>query len=114
MSVRLSLLVVVIGAALVGCSQTAALAPVGGDRLAMVRFAANDVLVHERINILTAPICSASGGAVTCHGTTLADEPITVTSRADDQADMDVTVGTRTLYHGSVQAELNVNARPAS
>ena len=60
---------VVAAAALTGCSQVAALAPVGGDHLTMVRFAAIDVLVDEGIDVLTAPVCSAEpGGATTEPG----------------------------------------------
>ncbi len=98
-----------------GCSQTRALAPVGGNRLAEVRFAANDVLVTGHVEILSAPVCSASGAAdadISCRGTTLDNQSITVTSTARDQATLDVTVGSRSLYHGPLMSVLTANARP--
>ena len=102
---------------LAGCSQTAALAPVGGNRLSEVRFAANDVLVAQSIQILTAPVCTASGAddaTISCTGETTDQQTITVTSKATDQKNMDVTVGSRSIYHGSVMDVLNANARPSS
>lgn len=100
---------VLVAFALVGCSQVDALAPVGGDQLAIVRFAANDLLVEQRVEILTAPVCATSGDAVTCKGTTVAGEDITVTSQGDT---LDVSVGSRAIYHGSLNAVIDANARP--
>jgi|NGEPerStandDraft_6_1074524.scaffolds.fasta_scaffold271938_1 hypothetical protein len=102
---------------LAGCSQTAALAPVGGDRLAEARFAANDVLLTHNVSLLTAPVCTSSGkddAAIACTGRTLDQQTITVTSTAKDQANMTVVVGTQTIYHGSFMAVLNANAQPTS
>ena len=57
---------------LAGCSQVAALAPVGGDRVTGVRYAANDLLVSNGIDVMTAPVCvMATDKGVTCQGTTL-------------------------------------------
>lgn len=42
------------GLALTGCSQVQALAPVGGDRLAEVRFGTLDILTAHEVPILTA------------------------------------------------------------
>lgn len=97
--------------ALAGCSQVAALAPVGGDRLAEVRVATNDVLVDRAVPVLTAPVCSAAGDAVTCTGTTVDQQPITATSTDPDT--LVVTVGPTTLFTGSVQDVLTSAARPA-
>ncbi|MET2010381.1 hypothetical protein ABXJ56_02425 [Microbacterium chocolatum] len=89
--------------ALAGCSQVAAIAPVGGDRLAEVRYAANDVLLEEGIDILTAPVCTSPDEiAVTCEGETMDGEVIRVESTAEAQDDVVVTVGDRTLYDGSL------------
>jgi hypothetical protein len=100
-------------ALLAGCSQTAALAPVGGDRLTEVRFAANDVLLQNGVQILTAPVCTASGDAVSCAGSTMDSQPIAVSSAASDQGDLTVTVGGRVLYQGSLQGVLDAAARPS-
>lgn len=55
-----------------GCSQVAALAPVGGDGLAEVRYGAIDVLLAEGVDVLEAPVCVA-GAAPTRGGATAAD-----------------------------------------
>lgn len=106
-------LAVLATAVLTGCSQVAALAPVGGNRVTIVRFAGNDVLVAAGIDLLTAPLCTTSGDAVDCRGTTVDGAAVVVTSTAQDQADMTVTVGDRTVYRGSVQAVLDAAARPS-
>lgn len=95
-----------------GCSQLAALAPVGGDGLAEVRYGAIDVLLGESIEILEAPVCAASGDAVTCEGSTTDGEAITVVSSSAADATLEVKVGTRLLYSGSLQTVLDEAARP--
>lgn len=89
---------------LAGCSQVAAIAPVGGSHLAEVRFAANDLLVREGVDVLTAPVCTQpDDAAVHCEGETLDGEAIVVDSPADDPTSMTVVVGAATLYGGSIQ-----------
>ena len=101
--------------ALAGCSQIAAIAPVGGDHLAEVRFAANDLLLQADIELLTAPACTTeSDGAIACEGETVSGEKITVESPADDPQSLTVTVGSDTLYSGSIQEALEKSLRPAS
>jgi hypothetical protein len=97
---------------LTGCSQVAALAPVGGDGITMVRFAANDILVQQKVDVLVAPACTQAGTDITCTGTTITGEPITVASTDTDNAELTVTVGGRTIYTGSVQDVLDAGARP--
>ncbi len=120
----LAVLVVVMA----GCSQTAALAPVGGNRLSEVRFAALDELVSQGVELLTAPVCTASGAddaTISCAGETVDNEVITVSSPAkdddgqdsddqdaDDQDSMDITIGPRSVFSGSVTDVLDRNARP--
>ncbi len=102
-------------AALAGCSQISALAPVGGDHLATVRYAAIDVLLEAQVEILTAPVCeSATDGASTCTGETVDGEAITVNSTAADPTSLAVQVGTKVLYSGSIQDVLDDAARVAS
>lgn len=99
--------------ALTGCSQIAAIAPVGGDHLAEVRFAANDLLLQADIELLTAPTCTtAPDGSITCEGETLDGEKIAVESPADDPQSLTVTVGSDTLYSGSIQEALEKSSRP--
>ena len=97
-----------------GCSQAAALAPVGGNHLTTVRFAANDVLVNKGIELMTAPVCTAPDDNVSCQGTTLQGEPIIVTSTAAAPLDIRVTVAGRVLYQGPIQDILDAEARPKS
>ena len=96
------------------CSQVSALAPVSGDRLATVRFAANDVLVQNRVAVLAAPTCTASGAAISCTGSTTDGATISVSSTADQQQLMTVTVGSATLYSGAIQDVIDRAARPTS
>ena len=97
--------VVAAGLVLTGCSQVAAIAPVGGERLATVRFAAIDVLTGAGTDIRTAPVCAqADDATVTCEGDTFAGDDIRVTAPGASQDDLTVTVGTETLYQGSLQA----------
>lgn len=111
-------LIPVAGAAallLAGCSQLAAIAPVGGNRLSDVRYAANDILVREEIDILTAPVCEeADDKAVTCSGETVDGDAITVESPADDQTRLTITVGGTVLFEGVIQDVLDEAMRPAS
>lgn len=107
--------IAVLLAGLTGCSQVAALAPVGGNHLTEVRYAAIDVLTEAGVDILTAPVCAAAtGGAINCTGTTVAGETITALSPADDQTSLTVTVGTDVLYTGSIMDVLNEAARSTS
>lgn len=96
---------------LAGCSQVAALAPVGGDGLAEVRYGAIDVLLGDGIDILEAPVCVASGETVTCDGMASSGEPIAVVSSTRADALLEVTVGTRLIYSGSLQTVLDEAAR---
>ncbi|WP_438354038.1 hypothetical protein [Microbacterium sp. CJ88] len=91
--------------ALSGCSQVAAIAPVGGSRLAETRFAANDLLVGAGIDIRTAPACTqASDATITCEGDTFDGTAILVTAPGSSPDDLEVTVGSDTLYRGSLSA----------
>jgi hypothetical protein len=108
--------IVLVVLALAACSQTAALAPVGGDRLAEVRFAAIDVLTNQHVELLVAPVCTASGDddeAIACEGTTLDGRPITAVSSAEHQDRLVVTVDGKVVHDGDLQAVLTSAARPA-
>jgi len=98
-----------------GCSQIAAIAPVGGNRLSDVRYAAIDVLVDREVPIMTAPVCTESGDkAVSCEGETVDGKTITVTSTAEDQANFTIEVGSETLFTGVIQDVLDAAMRPSS
>ncbi len=99
--------------ALTGCSQIAAIAPVGGDRLAEVRFATADILVAEGIDILSGPDCDQDGRTITCTGETLDGDAITSESPASDETALTVTVGGKTIYSGTVMDALETALEPA-
>jgi hypothetical protein len=98
---------------LAGCSQVAAIAPVGGDRLAEVRYAGIDVLTKAGIEILTAPVCEQSADqAVTCEGSDVDGQAIRVVSKSDAQDLVTVTVGSRSIYDGAIHAVLDEAMQP--
>ena len=95
-------------------SQVAAIAPVGGGRIAEVRFAGNDVLAREGVAVLVAPVCTEEASTITCTGSAQDGAVITVRSAADRQTAVTVVVGSRTLYDGPIQDVLDQAARPTS
>ncbi|MTD13615.1 hypothetical protein GIS00_06615 [Nakamurella sp. YIM 132087] len=99
---------------LAGCSQAAALAPVGGNRPTLVRFAALDVLVEKKVDLMTAPVCTMTGRDVSCAGETVDGAQVVVTSSADDEQRMMIAVGEATIFEGSIQDVLDAGARPTS
>lgn len=114
MSARRALVPVLllVGLSLTGCSQVAAIAPVGGNHLAEVRYAAIDVLLDADVEVLTAPVCAqAPSGEVSCQGETVDGTDISVVSPADDQTVVTVTVGDDELYSGSIMKVLDEAAR---
>lgn len=92
---------------LAGCSQVAALAPVGGDRVSSVRYAVADLLVAADVDVLTAPVCSSAGDDVTCTGETADGARIEASAPAMDQDSLKVSIGDRVLYDGSLQKVLD-------
>ncbi|MBB3157242.1 hypothetical protein FHS07_000926 [Microbacterium proteolyticum] len=99
-------LVAVLAAA--GCSQVAAIAPVGGNHLAEVRFATIDVLHQKGVDLEQAPTCTrAPDGAISCAGTTTAGDAIAATSPSSDPDSFTITVGSDTAFTGSVSAVID-------
>jgi hypothetical protein len=94
--------------ALAGCSQVAAIAPVGGERMATVRYAAIDVLVAAGVAVETAPVCTEDQAdqSVTCTGSAVDGATIAVTSTGADPSELTVAVGGTTLYSGDIQSVL--------
>lgn len=109
---RRALLAVALVAALAGCSQVAALAPVGGDRMAEVRFATIDVLLDKGIDVGEAPVCETTGDTIACAGTTSDGDPIASTSTTGDAAPLDVLVGGDSIFSGDLATVLAEAARP--
>jgi hypothetical protein len=119
MNHRLLLLAAAVGASvglLCGCaSQLDGLAPVGGDAMTGVTFAATDVLLQQKFGLLQAPVCTQTGDTVSCVGSLTDGAVINV------QADvgrtphtMTVTVGGAVIYQGEVQKILDDAARAAN
>lgn len=106
------LLVVALLLLTTGCSQAAALAPVGGGHLTEVRFAALDLLVQRGVAILVAPVCTDTADDISCRGTTVDGAVVLVRSPAADRTQVTVTVGDEMLYQGPIQDVLDSAARP--
>ena len=104
---------VVASVALASCaSQLDGLAPVGGDAMTGVKFAATDVLLERELTILEAPVCTETGSIVSCVGSLTDGAAISV--RADigtKPHTMTVTVGGSVVYDGEVQTVLDDAAR---
>ena len=98
---------------LVGCgSQLDALAPVGGDAVTGVTFAATDVLLQRKLGILEAPVCTLAGTAVACVGSLTDGTRVSVTADVTSKPHtMTVTAGGEVLYDGDVQSVLDDAAR---
>lgn len=106
--VALGAILVGAAAAMAGCSQVAAIAPVGGSREAEVRYAAIDVLQDAGIDVLTTPVCvtAQDDAEIRCMGTTFDGAAIEAVSPADAPDTFTLTVGDRTLYDGSISEVL--------
>ncbi|WP_248241993.1 hypothetical protein [Microbacterium kunmingense] len=102
--VPVTLVALILTLAVAGCSQIAAIAPVGGDRLAEVRYAVNDILIEQEIGILIAPVCTVGSdeATVTCEGTTRDQQAVDAVSTAASPDDLVVRVGDEVVYDGSL------------
>lgn len=97
--------------ALAGCSQVAAIAPVGGNHLTEVRFATIDVLQQKGVALEQVPTCTrADDGAIACTGTTAAGEAVTASSPSADPDSFTVSIGSDTVFTGSVSAVIDAAA----
>lgn len=92
---------------LTGCSQVAAIAPVGGDRVSNVRYATLDVLVEQDVELLTAPDCVERDRSVSCTGAALDGSTITASSAATDEDHLEIVVGADTVFSGSISAVID-------
>ena len=100
-----------------GCSlgtQASALTAVSGDREALVRAAAQDILVDKSIRVHVWPQCTSVGKAISCKGNTVNGAEITVESPATSPVTMTVTEGGQTLYSGEVQPVIDKAAGQSS
>jgi hypothetical protein len=94
-------------AALSGCSQAAALAPVGGDRIVAVRVAAINVLLSQGVEFVAAPTCSAGDDSgVTCDGQTEEGLRIKAHSSSASPGELIVAVGEEVVYDDDLDAAL--------
>ncbi|AVZ40705.1 hypothetical protein CT688_15775 [Dietzia sp. JS16-p6b] len=100
--------------AVAGCSQIDALAPVGGAEIADLRYAANEVLLEQGVEILVAPVCEGHGASLRCVGETVDEETITATLTSEDGTTFELEVGGRLIYSGPVQAVLDRNGTVGS
>lgn len=91
-------------------SQIAGLKPVSGDVTYKLRVAAIDVLTSQNVVMKVVPSCQQGETQVTCSGSTLAGEPITVTSPGARADTMSITVGDQEIFSGSIMTVLNEHA----
>lgn len=96
------------------CSQIASLTPVSGTAITMVRNATYEVLVAEKVPILTAPQCAASATGFTCTGTTIDGAEIISNATGTAPYDMTITVGGDLLFEGTAQDVLEAALLEAS
>ena len=96
-----------------GCSQVAALTPVGGGAITTVRNATYDVLFDQQVTILVAPVCEPTDSGFTCTGETIDGQPIVTTAVATKPFEMTISVGGTVIFEGNAQAVLDENVREA-
>ena len=84
-------------------TQIDSLRPVAGDAVAALNAAADGVLLEEGIEILVAPVCELNDEGYDCAGKTLSGEDINVVAPGSDPETMTVSVGSKTLYEGSIE-----------
>lgn len=104
----------VIGAVLLGSSVytlTQGLAPVSGDRASTVRIATINFLVSEDVALLEAPACeTADDWTVSCTGQTIDGEALTAASPGEQAETVEISVGERLVYSGSIEELLEAAA----
>ncbi|MFJ4037177.1 hypothetical protein ACIPVB_03760 [Microbacterium sp. NPDC090007] len=102
-------------AVLAGCSQIAAIAPVGGNHLTEVRFATIDVLQEQGIALQDVPTCTrGDDGSVACTGTTSTGDDVAASSPGSDPDRVTVTVSSKVVFDGSVSEVIDRAAGVAS
>lgn len=103
---RLAVAIVAV-VALTGCSQIAALTPVGGDAVTSVRNAVYDVLVDQEVPIMVAPQCESVDSGFTCIGTTVDGAEIRAEAGASAPYPLTITVGGDEIFTGDAQQVLD-------
>lgn len=112
---RARLLVVPLAAlALAGCSQVAALTPVGGGPITTVRNAVYDVLVAQEIEILVAPQCTTSDAGFTCTGSTIDGQTILAEAQSAAPYPLTISVGSSVIFTGTANDVLAEAVQEAS
>lgn len=100
-----------LGLALSGCaSQISALAPVGGDVLVSVRYAATEVMLEEGYDFLEAPVCQQTDTDITCQGKLMSGENVEVLAPLEDAPTMTITIDGNVFFEGNYQDVLNKQA----
>ncbi|QIM18051.1 hypothetical protein G7066_04145 [Leucobacter coleopterorum] len=103
-----------VGVVLLGLSVyslTQGLAPVSGDRASTVRVATIDFLVTQNTAFLEVPACeTAEDWTVTCSGKTVDGEALSATSPGEKPETVEISVGERVVYSGSIDDLLSAAA----
>ncbi len=103
----LAIAVIATVAALTGCSQVAALTPVGGDSITSVRNAVYDVLVDQEVAILVAPQCEIVDSGFSCTGTTVDGAEIRAEAGGTTPYPLTISVGGEQIFSGDAQQVLD-------
>jgi hypothetical protein len=111
---RRLMLVPLLGLTLVGCSQVAALTPVGGGPITTVRNAVYDVLVEQDVEILVAPQCETATDGFLCKGTTIDGEVILAEASKIAPYSLTITIGSQVVFTGTAQDVLDKAVQEAS
>lgn len=121
--------------ALTGCSQINSLKQVSGVPLNTLQIAIGDELINQGVSILVTPVCTenTTNNTFECKGTTTTNQPIIVTTSPSSAStftlspggtptavpdgtltqSMEITVGGKKIYSGSVQAVIDKSERRA-
>ncbi|MEK9809916.1 MAG: hypothetical protein VW362_05680 [Candidatus Nanopelagicales bacterium] len=105
--IRRLALAVIATVALTGCSQIAALTPVGGDSITSVRNAVYDVLVDQQVPIMVAPQCETVDSGFTCVGSTVDGAEIRAEAGSTAPYPLTITVGGEQIFSGDAQQVLD-------
>ncbi|MFT4210632.1 MAG: hypothetical protein QM626_02065 [Microbacterium sp.] len=109
---RAALCAVALPLLLAGCSQVAALAPVGGDAEAAARIATIDVLLAQGVELGEAPQCASTDETIRCTGTTADGEQIEAQATTAADSPLEVSIAGTTVFTGTVADVIGEASRP--
>ena len=91
---------------LASCSMIGSLTPVPGLDVSALGFAANYVLLEQKVDVMVSPDCDRADELYTCRGETFDDQEILVTAPTKEPLIMKVSVAGKEVFCGSVEEVL--------